>query len=214
MIKRFRAGCFLIVVALGGCDSPTSRNTDVSANGEAEVARPTSLQPKADGWGPKLLSLIPERGDVSTPSLEAIQAAFKECGMGAERALRGRCDLAARAPSSPSAPLVRIAIVTVGGEARALRLTACCAADNDFFRPIAAESVIRTELICPELTIVSSEMVQAFRVSSTGRRDFIYAKGSRTTPQGRMVDLTVILSPVEQADECSLLAGAHNSSTD
>jgi len=207
--KRFRADCFLFFFALGACGGPTSRDSDISADGETDAVQPTLLATEAVGWGPKLLSLIPERGDGFTPSLASVQAAFKDCGIGAERALRGRCDLSARAPTSPSAPSVRMEIVASGREARAIRLTACCAADKDFFRPIETEAVIRTELICPELTIVSSETVQAFRVSSAGKRDFVYAKGSRTTPDGRLVDLTMFLTPIEQTDECSSLAGTH-----
>lgn len=173
-----------------------------------------SSEAERTGWGPALLSLVPERGDDTTPSLATIRDAFKECGLKKHGPLVGRCDLSGVSPASPSALSVGIEIEASGDEARAIRLSACCSADENFFRPIEEESVIRTELICPELTIVSSETVKAFRVSSTGKRDFIYAKGTRTSAAGGRVDLTLLLSPIDRSDECLSLRAAHAGSNE
>ena len=198
----------ILSVSLSACDGKDGRNFVGSADlVQTEQQKSPALDRK--GWGPILLGLVPERGDQSTPSLSTIRAAFKDCGIKQEGVLNGRCDLSGGAPSSPDAPSVGIEIDSPGGQARAIRLSACCSADENFFQPIEGESVIRTELICPELTIVSSETVQAFRVSSSGKRDFVYARGSRTSAAGRRADLTVLLSPVELSDECSSLAAAH-----
>ena len=208
-MRPFRGVLALVLsVSLSACDGKDGQNFVDSADlVQTKQQKSPALDRK--GWGPILLGLVPERGDQSTPSLVAIRGAFKDCGIKQEGMLNGRCDLSGGAPSSPDAPSVGIEIDSSGGYARAIRLSACCSTDDNFFRPIERESVIRTELICPELTIVSSETVQAFRVSSSGKRDFVYARGSRTTAAGRRADLTVLLSPVELSDECSTLAAAH-----
>ena len=209
-LKRNTAALALLIsVSLTACDGKQAQDSSQARDLLARPAQQKSGDLQQKGWGPMLLSLVPERGDQSTPSTATVRAAFKSCGITHDGPPSGRCDLLGGLASSPGAPSASVVIDSSGNEAEAVRISACCSSDENFFRPIQNQPIIRTELICPELTIVSSETVQAFRVSSTGKRDFVYARGSRTTTAGRRVDLTLILAPIEPSDECSSLAAAH-----
>ena len=207
LTTRHWAFALTLGLMLSACDGGREQASGDPADPLVNTQRQSSDETQSRGWGPLLLGLVPERGDQSAPSLARVRDALKDCGQPSGEA--GRCDLLGRGPALPGAPSVSFEIDSTSGDALAIRLSACCSADPDFFRPIGDEAVILTELICSELTIVSSETVKAFRVSSPGKRDFIFARGSRTTPTGGRVDLTMMLSPVEQIDECPSLAAAH-----
>lgn len=209
MTRHLRILTVGLCIRLCACDGRSEQTITEPAGALPETGPPGRGAARPQGWGAMLLGLIPERGDQSVPSVARVREALGECVAEQPGPAAGRCDLLGRAPSAPGAPSVGVQIDRAGSNAAAVRLSACCSSDPNFFRPIQDAPVVRTELMCPEMTIVSSDTVQAFRVSSPGKRDFVYAKGSRTTAAGGRIDLTILLSPVDQSDECSTLAEAH-----
>lgn len=212
-VKR-GSGCAVLClsVLLCACDSSGEPVPAVPV-GQLNNALPSeAVRTTALSWGSALLGLIPERGDPSTPSLVRVRKAFEACISTGQAAQDARCDLRGPSRAAGDGPTVAVKIDPSGAEARVVRLSACCSSDTDFFQPFRTEPVILTELICSELTFVASETVKAFRVTSPGKRDFVYAIGSRSTPAGRHVEMSMWLSPLEPGDECSSLAGAHGNS--
>ena len=184
------------LAATTGCGQADDSLAPIATNRASQSAVEQSQQ----GWGARLVAVFPGREDDHLPSVAALQKALAPCA-GPGR----RCDLTAR-PVAGGGPSVAVAVDSLGGTARSVTLTACCSDEADFFRPFESLPVIRTALICPELTIAASDPVQAFRISSPGKRDFAYTSSTRASAEGRAIIVTVHFAPFEPGAECDMLS--------
>ena len=89
-----------------------------------------------------------------------------------------------------------------------MRLISCCSGVPD---PFAKSTVIKTEIMCPEMTIVASDLARVFRVSAAGKRDFVYSLMSRQTAGQQTTSSTVHLGAVAPGEECAAIVGSDHS---
>lgn len=197
-----------LAVLVGACERQVDKVSADPATLAIDAGRAVETSASAPSWGTVLLGFVPERGDLSIPPLARIRGALKAC-IDDSQTGEGKCGLSGPSPAAADAASVRVRLDGAGADARVVRLSACCSADPEFFSPFQNQPVIRTELICSEMTFDASESVKAFRVVSPGKRDFVYAVESRSMPSGLRVDLTMLLSPVESGEECVAISSAH-----
>ncbi|QNN67119.1 hypothetical protein H9L13_10870 [Sphingomonas lutea] len=193
----------IVCFAVSGCREDAEPQANLTNMQISTLPKPQDQAAK--GWGAKILSLVPDRNSIALPSASTVKSTFRACALRGIDKLEGRCNLDAEA-AVEGAPAVRIAIFLSEEGAKALHLQACCSDDDEFFKPIAGQAVLRSELFCSELTITASESVQAFRVTAPGKRDFLYSRQEQGLPEGRAIIQKVLLTAVEPGDECSALA--------
>lgn len=194
-----------LVASCGGSDGPGhdpgSSREGPGGNANAIAAAPAS-------WGEMLLELIPGKLDSNPVSAETVRATLTNCAFGRDGAAAFQADCSAVGTSQAPGVAVRVVIGKTDGPVAAVRLTACCGDGDEFFQPLANERIIRTELMCPEITIVASDSAKTFRISAPGKRDVLYLAISNVVPTGKSVSHTFLLAPGEGENECAALASA------
>jgi hypothetical protein len=213
--RRDRRPILVLVLALAvvaGCrGAPENSATNPNRN-EAGSSAPAPASSAKRDWGERLLSLVPSRDDPSLPKLPLARAAFSDCQPTGAQSMSMQCNLHG-GPSSqaPAESSLNVQLRTQGGRVSGISLTACCSDDVAAFRPILSSQVLGSELLCSALTFVASDSVHAYRVSAPGKQDFVYMRTERATPEGRTVNLLLLLQPIEPGDECTALQDAQSS---
>jgi len=148
----------------------------------------------------RLLELVPAREEDSAPPAGDVRALLPEChfadaGTGPEA--RGSCDVTVE--GKPATIEARLHVT--GEQASALRLSTPNGAN---LGAPGGRSTLRSELLCPDVTLVASASIQVYRVSTPGKRDLVYLESR--DPAGGEASLILLLNPVASGAECAAIA--------
>jgi hypothetical protein len=144
----------LVVAALLAAGCGSRQEADNRADRKAAAASAA-----AAGLSDQLLALAPGRFDEQPLTADAARSALRSCSFGPEFA--GECR---QADGTPLQAAVQ------GGDPLLVRLWQDGRSDLDV---LAGASAIRSEMLCPELTLMASESARAFRVTAPGKKDFV-----------------------------------------
>lgn len=198
---RIAIACFA-VAACGSVDQVSGNDVPGETSAVADEDVPQE-------WGAILMSLVGDRTNQSPPTIDQVKRAFSAAcefgsGDGAVSALCKPVGVVDAAPQSFRD--LRLQLLNQGPEVRAVRMTACCG--SDLPDPLATQSVIRAEKLCPEITLVASQSAHVFRVSAPGKRDFVLGTIGHADGENRSTSHTLLLTPAEDGSECADLIAA------
>ena len=153
-----RAALFLsLTLVAGGCDGRGGTANLMEIDAEGNTAQASA---RLDG---QLVALAPDRFVQGAPGLAEARSILTLCSLAADGT--GKCrDAGGAELTARVKQRTHLLLALAPAEAKT--------GTGQSGDPLAGALVLRNELICPELTLMASQSVRAFRIAAPGKREF------------------------------------------